>query len=619
MKRTYYNITKGTLLGAFLLLGAASCSDDHFDVVPDTATGGQTLWENITSNGATNDLAEILRRTIVMTSETDMKGYRNGTMLTYDKLLSDPQSYTVWAPKDGTYDASSYLEMLNQRDEAFAADPTSRTAWALNYQVANQFVLNHIARFNYEGTRERQKVRMLNSKVSYYEAANDIFNNVQMDRSLGDINSSNGILHFLTGISPFAYNIYDYIGSKDEFSKMWSVLSDPLVDRQEFYERGSTEGAIDENGNMIYVDSAFVHYNDILDYCGAQIRNEDSVYVALLPTDAAWDGAIEKVKSLYKYGSSYAYNWDRNKGEFTTKGADALRFNTDSLTQYNTNMAIIQGAFFTSSRFPIDLQTDSAQVVNYALHADSLISTNGTIYFNSNIGGENPIFGGQKPIRASNGYIFAVDDYAVDPAYSFISKNDFALTFGNYYVVNAKGTIGTESTSWSEQILLSSDNRNPEVKGEIEDDVYRRFEVNGRSNMTIDIRLPGILSGKYKISVVMLPNRVNLGKIRYDKNGNEIDEKTMFTCQLRDDADQPIGKASETITVDADTIQSYVLFEEIEFPKCYVGLPDGYDSFPRLRFTMSPANQTRGNSNSLNIGRIIIEPVRESSSSVTSK
>ncbi|MBR1594309.1 MAG: hypothetical protein IJ659_06000 [Alloprevotella sp.] len=611
MKRTYFNIAKGTLLGAFLLLGAASCSDDHFDVVPDTATGGLTLWENISSNGETNDMAQILRRTIVMNSETDMKGYRNGSMLTYDSFLSDPQSYTVWAPKDGTYDPSKYLQMLDQRDEAFAADPNSREAWALNYTVANQFVMNHIARFNYEGTRERQKVRMLNSKVSYYEASNNLFNTVQMDRSAGDLNASNGILHFLTGASPFAYNIYDYIASHENFSKLWSVLSDPAVDRQEFSESGSTEGAIDENGNMIFVDSAFVHYNDILDYCGAQIRNEDSVYVALLPTDNAWDEAFEKVKSLYKYGNSYAYNWERNKGEFSSTGANALRFNTDSLTEYNTNMAIIQSAFFTSSRFPVDIQTDSAQVVSYALTADSLISTNGTVYYNPNTGGNNPIFDGKDPIRASNGYIFAVDQYNVDPAYSFISKNDFNLAFGNYHVANAKGTTGTEPQSWSELIQLTSENRNEEVKGEIEDDTYRRFEVNGRSNMTVDIRLPNILSGKYKISVVMLPNRVNLGKIRYDRNGEEINESTMFTCQVRDDLDQPIGSASPTITVDPDTIQSYVLFESIEFPKCYVGLPEGYDSFPRLRFTMSPAFQTRGNSNSLNIGRIIIEPVRE--------
>ena len=99
-----------------MLFGTASCSDDHFDVIPESATGAQNLWENILGNGETNDLAAIMRRTIVMKSETDRQGFRNGEMLTYDKLLSDPQAYTVWAPKDGTYDASYYTNLLDQRD-----------------------------------------------------------------------------------------------------------------------------------------------------------------------------------------------------------------------------------------------------------------------------------------------------------------------------------------------------------------------------------------------------------------------------------------------------------------------------------------------------------------------
>ena len=41
----------GTFLGVLMLLGTASCSDDHFDVIPESATGAQNLWENILGNG----------------------------------------------------------------------------------------------------------------------------------------------------------------------------------------------------------------------------------------------------------------------------------------------------------------------------------------------------------------------------------------------------------------------------------------------------------------------------------------------------------------------------------------------------------------------------------------
>lgn len=604
MNTLFKSMIKGGLFGLAVVLGTTACTDDHFDIDGASGTGGSTLWANIQSNGSTDSLAMILSRTMVMKSETDKSGKIN-----YGEMLDQAQTFTVWAPKDGTYNARYYLNLLDQRDALIGDSATNASAWALNYTVANQFVTNHVARFSFESNKQRQKVRMLNSKVCYYEAGANQFNNVQLesDATLNSITSSNGTLHVLAGVSPFAYNLYDYIGYHDEFTSLWTILSDPNVEKETFNESGSTEGAMNENGEMVYVDSVFRSTNAYLDECGASIKDEDSLYVALLPTNEAWEGAYNTVSTLFNYGKRYNYDWNSSSGDFNKKGNDGLILDADSLKAYNTNKTLIESAFFTTANLPITDQTDSATINNYVLNADSLISTNGTIYYNSNIGGENPIFNGQKPIKASNGYLYAVTDYKVNPSYAWISKHEESLA-ASFNVANVKGSTSTSG----ESVTLTEDTRNDSVYGEVDDDMYRRFEVNGRSTMQIDIRLDNIYSGKYKISAVMLPNRTCLSNIRYDsKTGEEIQEAAQFTCQIRDDADSQIGSTSATITVDNDSIKTYVLFESVEFPKCYVDLPSGFTSFPRLRFTMSPLNQSRGKSNSLNISKIIIEPVRE--------
>lgn len=606
MKTTYNNIVKCGLMGVALLFGMAACSDDHFDVKDGTGTSAaNTLWENIQTNGSTDSLALILQRTVVMRSETDFSG---GAY--YSDLLDAAQTYTAWAPKDGTYTAKTYLDMLDERDALLAADASSEDAWELNYKVAQQFLLNHVARYNYESNVDKQKVTLLNSKVAYYEAADYLFNSIDINRSLANIPSSNGTLHVLDGSSPFAYNIYDYLGNFSEMSTVWNILSDPSIETRTFSESQSTEGAMNENGEMVYVDSVYTTSNAILDACGASIKNEDSIYVALIPSDEGWDQAYETVSSIFKYGDSYCYDWDASAGNFLNVGPNALTFNADSLQEYNTNMAILKSSYFSATRFNVEDYTDSAQVNHYAKFADSLISTNGTIFYNSNQGGENPMFNGQDPYHASNGYIYAVDEYNVDPAYVWMSTITEKLRY-SFYVACVKGEVTASSTNQGTLITLTTDTRNDSVKGELEDDMYRHFEVNGNSTMTIDIRMNNLYSGKYKISAEMVPNAINKSYITYDKKGNEQEQKSMFTAQVLDDAGNRIGDISPTITVAADSVDTYVLFESIEIPKCYVNLPSGYTTFPRLRFTMTPAFQNRGKCKALNISKIIIEPVRE--------
>ncbi|MBR1712545.1 MAG: hypothetical protein IJ722_04015 [Alloprevotella sp.] len=614
MKRIYRNSISGGLIAAFLLLAGTACSDDHFDVVAGSASESNTLWQNIRDNGQTDSLALILRRTIVMKSQTDKTGKTAQGLYTYDQLLDASQSFTVWAPLDGLYNAKHYLDLLDERDALFSEDPQSQEAWDKNYEVANQFVLNHMARFNYESSPERQKVHLLNNKVAYYETSR-LFNEVVVDGQSAPLHSANGALHFLSGISPFAYNIYDYIAAHDCFSQIWGIVSDPAIDRQEFFEGASTPGAMNEDGEVVYVDSVFANTNEILDLSGAQLRNEDSLYVALLPTDACWDAAYAKVEKLFNYGDKYRYDWDMKENGGTGGFLNTLNLDADSLKEFNTKASLIRGAYFTVSNFPTPAQADSASINHYAQTADSLISTNGIIYYNPNPGGINPNFGGQPPVKASNGYIYAVEQYDVDPAYTWITKTILDMRFEAYVAAVSSSEVTSLNKGGTGQgtlITLYEGGRNKEVKGELEYDQYRRFESDG-ATMTVDIMLPNVYSGKYKISAIMVPNRTNIDLIQYNDKDEEVEEHTTFACQVFDDAGTQIANRAQRdgVVVDPDTIQSYVLFESVEFTKCYAGLPAGYISFPRLRFTLSGNSRQNGNSKSLNIEKIILEPVRE--------
>lgn len=593
----FKNIMTSGLLGAAMLLGATACTDDHFDIIADGTTGSNSLWENIQGSGKTDSLALILNRTIVMKSETDKSG-----KISYAEMLNQPQSFTFWAPKDGTYNAKHYLDMLDERDALLAKSASADSeendaAWRLNWTVANQLVQNHLARFNYEGNSSTQKVRLLNAKVSYYDPAALTFNNVAMDAE--PIPSSNGTMHLLEGVSPFAYNIYDYIVYHDEFSKLWGVLSDPAIDKRVFSETASTEGAMNENGEMVYVDSVFYHTNEILDASGALLSNEDSLYVALLPTDEAWDKAYETVSNLYRYGSRYAYEWNDDQGKFM----QTAQFNTDSLQAYNANRTLIQSSFFTTSRFSVSNQTDSAQVNAYAQTADSLLSTNYTVFYNPNHGGLNPNFNGQSPVKASNGYIYAVDSYNVNPGYTWIQRNEIKLS-SDYFVAN----VGGATSDKGQLITLTEETRCDTIYGNVEDNMYRRFEKLGNSEMNVYIRLSGLYSGKYKISAEIVPTQINKS---FPAGENE---HAMFNYELLDDEGHKIGSTVNDFETKSDSVRTYTLFESIEIPKCYVGLPSDYsNSFVRLRFQMAAKHSrpSAGNCKSLNISKIIVEPVRE--------
>lgn len=601
MKSIYQNTVKAGLLGAAVLLGFTACTDDHFDIQPSTVSGSNTIWQNVEANADLDSVAMILRRCKVMKSQTDKSAKQ-----TYAELLATSQQLTAWLPKNGTFNAKQYLDELDSAAVLRAKDEMAGTR--AEYDVANRFARNHIARFNYESNMGEQRIALMNSKIVNYNAGEGTFNGIKLDAANANILSSNGMLHVLDGESQFAYNIFERLQVDSRFAKIYGDIDKYNV--YTFSSSSSTQGSMNHNGSMEYVDSVWSRTNSLMtDARLTYLTDEDSLYVSVIPTDAAYEAARQKLHGLFKYAKNYNYAWDASKRDWTNKGTNALKFNTDSLTTYNVTSGILSASTFSvgyNSEGPVTTSNPQA-FLNHVLTADSLNSNAGLVIYNKDKGNVNPIFDGQTAddaIKASNGYIFAVDNYNYDPSYSFIQKMN----------INGHNTSQvTGSTSEQAQyVTLDKENQNAEVNVDAlgADNFYYYFPVSGNSQLNIDFKLNRVLSTKYKISIVLLPNRVNINNIRAEEDGTIIEEKPVFDVQIRDDKGSVIGKAVKNVSVDQNKVEKKVLWEAFEFPYAYYGLPSGYESFPVLRISMSYAQQRKGKCKALSIAKVILEPVR---------
>lgn len=619
MNKIFKNSLKGGALALVAMLGLTACTDDHFDIFGGDGTSDQTIWQNIENNPQLSQLKEILSRSYMMRSETDK--INPSTTKTLAQLLDETQSFTVWAPLDGKYDAEHYLNLLDQAEAAYDSAGVCSEFLKMEYAVANQFVYNHVARFNYESNPAEQEVILLNGKKVKYTAGGDTpeFNGVAIQGS--PIVASNGTMHLIGTNSPFAYNIYDYIVASDQLKKLSEYLFDPSIDKYTFSEGSSVQGALNENGDMVYVDSVWNHTNDILNECNAKLQNEDSLYVAILPTDGAWDAAVENLSKYFKYQSTYYYDWSNANSAFANnKAATAYKLNVDSLTNYNVKASMIRSAFFSPSTWHgISAAKDSAEVVDYALTADSLISTNHTIYYNSNMGGINPMFNGQKPEHASNGYVFCVDEYAVQPEYTWMKKEEMDPTSQYNMAMQAMASSHCTEKNGS-TILLTSLNRDSIVADPFEVTKYQRFQRADRNTLQVDYRLSNLMSASYTIKAVLAPSR-----ICYDIVPNDtVTEVSTFYVQVLDDKGNALEIAegnngtsaknktrSVDFTVDQDAVTEYVVIPRIDIPYSYYGLPSDCNTFCRLRFNSEYDRKKSTEGDGLNIVRIVIEPYRE--------
>ncbi len=645
-------VSRGAL-ATMALLAVSACTDDHFDI-KNTMGSDKTLWETIESNPNLSDFAGILKRTKVLSNENDHKA-----TITAAELLNQPQSFTMWTPVNGSFNAKAWNDTLDAAAKYAALGTAEGRTKALDisYYVWSQLVGNHIARFNHEGYTGKQEIKMMNEKNAIYSG--DKFDNVPVQGSTEV--ASNGSLHLLNGVAPFAYNIFDYLGYYPQFSSVNNLIASRTeIDTLWNF---STPGALNEKGQMVYVDTVVSRRNEILGVARASIREEDSTYVALIPTNEAWEQGKEKIGRILKYGARYSYEWngadfnrkvlkDQFRLDAATKADPKLTL-ADSLQQRITEQNMAVNMFFAPYYMRNIDAKDSAQLNNYVQHADSLISTAGTVFYNAAADGSgknstlNPIFAGLTPYRASNGYIYRLTKYDLDPAYAWVKKVEYLMSRSGFYTIlntnnvrsaSGKGTFVALKESNYNEYRAKTDEEGKEVtdaegnvvmtgvKGDISTNSYVRFQIdNIQSEMVVNLRLPQVFSTRYEVELVMVPSKTDLNF------GDVDDERVIFTAKVVDDEGKELefvdedGNATKSITIDQEEkdakgnpqfdqskVNTIKLGKYIDFPKCYAGLPSGIDSFPRLVLTMPKKKRSdkKIRCSALNIVSLVLKPYR---------
>ena len=645
-------VSRGAL-ATMALLAVSACTDDHFDI-KNTMGSDKTLWETIESNPNLSDFAGILKRTKVLSNENDHKA-----TITAAELLNQPQSFTMWAPVNGSFNAKAWNDTLDAAAKYAALGTAEGRTKSLDisYYVWSQLVGNHIARFNHEGYTGKQEIKMMNEKNAIYSG--DKFGNVPVQGSTEV--ASNGSLHLLNGVAPFAYNIFDYLGYYPQFSSVNNLIASRTeIDTLWNF---STPGALNEKGQMVYVDTVVSRRNEILGVARASIREEDSTYVALIPTNEAWEQGKEKIGRILKYGARYSYEWngadfnrkvlkDQFRLDAATKADPKLTL-ADSLQQRITEQNMAVNMFFAPYYMRNIDAKDSAQLNNYVQHADSLISTAGTVFYNAAADGSgknstlNPIFAGLTPYRASNGYIYRLTKYDLDPAYAWVKKVEYLMSRSGFYTIlntnnvrsaSGKGTFVALNESNYNEYRAKTDEEGKEVtdaegnvvmtgvKGDISTNSYVRFQIdNIQSEMVVNLRLPQVFSTRYEVELVMVPSKTDLNF------GDVDDERVIFTAKVVDDEGKELefidedGNATKSITIDQEEkdakgnpqfdqskVNTIKLGKYIDFPKCYAGLPSGIDSFPRLVLTMPKKKRSdkKIRCSALNIVSLVLKPYR---------
>lgn len=626
----YRNKLVSATVGALALMaGFSACSDDHFEVKTSEASAA-SVWENMQNDQDLDSLRMILSRTVVMSTNTDQKSSSS-----YETLLSSAQAVTLWAPVDGTYPAYRYLALLDKAD-ALEVAGQKLEALKLRYNVGREFVQNHIARYNYnfsEMESEVQKgkeVNLLNGKAVRFSKANNTFNAVPL--ASGFIQGRNGTIYKLNGSSPYIHNLWTYLGASSQFSEFYNALTQSKYDSYTFSELASTPGAMNNSGQMVYIDSVFIHRNVFLS--GTSIESEDSMFFAVVPTNAGWANAKATTEALYAYTETYKTSYSATEDNTMGKFRNTVTVNVDSLKELNALRALTRSMLYAPWQYGVHVTEygDSAQVVGKALYADSLRSVLGEILYNpaadtaqanKNI---NPFFEQPKNLlRASNGYILPLDEYNIKASYLWQPKEEVLdITHFTNFLLEVDNVTSTASTGTI--ILLDDQNRNEAVVGEVPYNRYRRFTpMSNAVQLRISIPLRDVFSTNYRIKIQLVPNRINKEYIQM-RNGAEVVEKIPVYAQIAYDDDDNLPAVSSDQTsrpflVDNDSVKEYVLFDNYKFKKSYAGLPSEVNSFARLVLICPPnlnafgadyrgAAYARTPNASLNIVKVIIEPVR---------
>jgi len=455
------NNIKYILLAPVMGLTLAACQDswdDHYGQQPDTTFGNQSLYEAMSKDGELTDFCKVLDAT---------RMFANSKMspTTYKELLSSDQVFTVWAPKNGTFDVDSLLNMCKTQNG--------------DSLVETQFLCNHIARYSHADNGKSNIITLLNGKYLTMEQ-HKVNSLVDIDANKTNLTARNGVLHTISQPIAFSYNMYEKIVNLEKYSQIGNFFKSYHIDR--FDESSSLpKGIVD--GKTEYIDSVFYTYNYLWAWYGP-IQSEDSSYLMIMPSKGIWEKLYAETKPYFDY--SYISK-DKNK--------------CDSVSEFYTYDAILQDFLYNANSWKQKSIEDSVVSTNY-YKVDPPEIQHHVFYKPYQPGG---IFNlpGTTTDTCSNGIIYNVNTWP------FTKEESFLQPIRVECEEPRKGIwrlVGKESGSNSDLNIVSENSIADSISGT----GYLSITPSAAQDpYWVEYEIPGLLSCTYDIYLVVLPKSVN--------------------------------------------------------------------------------------------------------------
>jgi len=343
----------------------------------------------------------------------------------YDTILKQSNAYTVWAPTN----------------ESLSGNPV-----LLDTASWKNLVANHIASYAHPVSQaDSMTITMLNGKRLVFNlrdtsATMDNVPLIEKDRA-----TNNGLVQIMSDIIPYRYNqwenimLYPGLDSIRNFMKSMDVKT---LDVSRSYD------------NNVFIDSFFITTNQVLSYLG-DFDKEDSIYTSILPDNAAWNDAYNRISPYFKTK--------------TTDGGAAVQ-------RYNTQWTIVHDLFFWGR-------------INTPV-ADSIItSTNWNKLTNP-----DSLFMNAEKMILSNGYAYKTSKLNYKPKDSWCKE----------IRVEAENVSGGRKSENFEISSISSLG----TKFNLSRNAYiycKPTSTSALSPLSITFPIPNTLSTKYNIYVVFVP------------------------------------------------------------------------------------------------------------------
>lgn len=209
-----------------------------------------------------------------------------------DSLFNQSRVYTVWAPKNKTFNKDSLISEIKEGGK--------------RDQVFHRFVMAHVANNLHAANGDMDaKILLLNGKFAEldgYRENGKLYYTFD-GQTLEEVNrrTRNGFLHKLASPAEYKYNIWEYLSVDSRVDSVASYLY--AFNDTTFNEFASTPGPI-VNGVQTYIDSAFITSNVMLSsWSGVGLLDtEDSTYTVYVPSNDAWNEMHALAAKHFKYG-----------------------------------------------------------------------------------------------------------------------------------------------------------------------------------------------------------------------------------------------------------------------------------------------------------------------------